>query len=357
VICIFLCQSCCFYYFNGDYFATCWEDIEKADGEEGFGGFSDCKALLTMLSGVWGWLTSGAAIFSIYWLVLIGGNLDMIQNDTGSCAGSNASFCSGFFDSSLKEEEAMQARCQEAIDGAQTPLVLGLVLAIFIYIYDTFMAWWTKFGLEAEETKIRICCKDCFFEEEMRTGEFDTVRTADRESADSFQCCGIVMLHGLLFLLKFLLMTVGSSGYSKATDESLTSGCVDDVKATLARMADWFNAIEIAMYQALGILVLSTLWQLYNLGAVEEEGETASQEASDEGKAKETEVEVIRTGNDESASVDEGPNGTKSADEAYQIASDRQAAYDRVMAKPVNERAAELELIKTEESSTGCTIS
>ena len=47
--------------------------------------------------------------------------------------------------------------------------------------------------------------------------------------------------------------------------------------------------------------------------------------------------------------VDEGTNGTKSADEAYQVVrGDGQAAYDRVMARPLADRASELEAIKAE---------
>ena len=49
----------------------------------------------------------------------------------------------------------------------------------------------------------------------------------------------------------------------------------------------------------------------------------------------------------ESAPPDEGTHGTKSADAAYQLPG-RQKNYDRVMSKPLGDRAAELAKIKAE---------
>ena len=48
-----------------------------------------------------------------------------------------------------------------------------------------------------------------------------------------------------------------------------------------------------------------------------------------------------------SAPADEGKNGTKSADAAYQLPGG-QKNYDRVMSKPLGDRAAELAAIKAE---------
>lgn len=57
--------------------------------------------------------------------------------------------------------------------------------------------------------------------------------------------------------------------------------------------------------------------------------------------------------------VDEGTNGTNSADEAYQVvrgSAAGQAAYDRVMARPLADRASELEAIKAESGDQSATL-
>ena len=70
-------------------------------------------------------------------------------------------------------------------------------------------------------------------------------------------------------------------------------------------------------------------------------------------KAREEAYQVVRGGAAGQA-VDEGTNGTKSADEAYQVVrGDGQAAYARVMARPLADRASELEAIKAESGDGG----